>query len=80
METMRIYELQEYAKKNGFKTGHFLCICEKGVFEFQWVDAYYGFIKMIQPEHDGMIMVKTMIDLFGMKQEYLPTIGYDSDD
>lgn len=79
MNTMNIYELQEYAKKHGFKTGHFLCICEKGVFEFKWLDAYYGLIQLLHPQTDGFLKIDTMIELFGSRQEYIPTIGYDKE-
>ena len=75
---MSIYELQEYAKERGYNTGRFLCICEKGIFELQWIDAYYGIIKFLQPEVEGMIMTKQMIEIFGREQKYLPTIGYDN--
>ena len=76
MNTMDIYELQEYAKDHGFNTGHFLCNCEKGLFEFKWLDAYLGFIQSVQPEMDGFLSIKTMIELFGYQQKYIPTIGY----
>ena len=76
-EFMSIYDLQEYAKENGYNTGRFLCVCEKGLFELQWLDAYYGFIKFLQPEIGGTVMTKQMIEIFGKDQKYLPTIGYD---
>lgn len=75
---MRIYELQEYAKENGYNSGKFVCVCEKGFFEFRWLDAYFGLILMIQPKAEGFLSVKQMIDLFGCDQKYFPTIGYDS--
>lgn len=77
-EFMSIYDLQEYAKEHGYNSGRFVCVCEKGVFELQWLDAYYGFIKFLQPEVGGMIMTKQMIEIFGRDQKYLPTIGYDN--
>lgn len=49
MEPMSIWDLQEYAKDNGYDKGRFLCVNEKGVFEMQWLDAYYGLIKILQP-------------------------------
>lgn len=34
-EPMNIWELQEYAKDNGYNTGRFLCVNDKGIFEMQ---------------------------------------------
>lgn len=80
MSGMRIYELQELAKKFGFNTGRFLCINERGVFEFKWLDAFFGFVEFLEPKVKGFVKVDTLIELFGMEQEYLPTIGYDIKD
>lgn len=50
METMNIFQFQEYAKDNGYNSGRFICVNEKGLFEFQWLDAFFGFITIVQPE------------------------------
>lgn len=77
---MNIWQLEEYAKEhNGWKAGHFIAISEKGIFEFKWLDAYYGFIEMVQPKRDGFINTKTLRDFFGDEQKYVPTIGYDDE-
>lgn len=79
MEPMSIWDLQEYAKDNGYDRGRFICVNEKGVFEMQWLDAYYGLVKILQPaqREDGFVTVKQLIELFGREQKYMPTIGYD---
>lgn len=51
MKEMNIWQLEEFAKENGYNSGRFICINEKGVFEFQWLDAYYGFVKILQPKN-----------------------------
>lgn len=75
---MSIYDLQEYAKEHGYNSGRFLCVCEKGIFELKWLDAYYGFIEFLQPQIEGIVRPKEMIEIFGRGQKYLPTIGYDN--
>lgn len=52
---------------------------EKGTFEMKWLDAYYGFVIIIEPkqEKDGFVTVEKLIELFGREQKYIPTIGYD---
>ena len=77
MEMMKIHELKEFAENHGFNTGRFLAITKKGTFEFQWLDACYGFILVLQPKQEGFIGIRTLIDVFGEDQEYLPTIGYN---
>lgn len=81
MEPMSIWELQEYAKDNGYDNGRFICASEKGIFEMQWLDAYYGLVKILQPEpkEDGFITVKQLVEVFGNSQKYMPTIGYEED-
>lgn len=78
MKSMNIWELQEYAKDNGYNTGRFLCVNEKGIFEMQWLDAYYGLVSVLQPEpkEKGFITVKQLVECFGKEQKYTPTIGY----
>ena len=45
------------------------------------MDAYCGFLKMLQPkELDGFITKDQLVELFGRKQEYMPTIGYSEED
>lgn len=80
MEPMNIWELKEYAKKYGYNSGRFLCVNEKGIFEMKWLDAYYGFISVLQPEpkEKGFITVKMLIKEFGENQKYIPTIGYEN--
>lgn len=77
MEMMKINELKEFAENHGYNTGRFLAITRNGTFEFQWIDAYYGFVLILQPKQEGFIGIKTLIDVFGEDQEYLPTIGYN---
>lgn len=79
MESMRIWDLQEYAKDNGYDSGRFICVNEKGTFEMKWLDAYYGFVIILEPkqEKDGFVTVEKLIELFGREQKYIPTIGYD---
>lgn len=81
MQVMNIWELQDYAKKHGaYEKGRFICITNKGLFEFQWVDAYYGFLKMLQPkEIDGFITRDQLVELLGRDMEYIPTIGYEEE-
>ena len=79
MESMNIWQLQEYAKLHGGDNrGRFIGLTEKGIFEFQWLDAYYGLVKMLQPEPsvDGFITVKQLVEWYGSEQKYTPTIGY----
>lgn len=80
MEPMNIYQLKEYAKDHGYNSVRFLCVNEKGIFEMQWLDAYYGLISVLQPEpkEKGFITVKTLIKEFGENQKYIPTIGYEN--
>lgn len=83
MEPMNIWQLEEYAKlHSGYDCGRFIAITEKGIFEFQWYDAYYGLVKILQPEppEDGFITVKQLVELFGSEQKYMPTIGYETED
>ncbi len=79
MEPMSIWELQEYAKDNGYNSGRFVCVSEKGFFEMQWLDAYFGLVKILQPEpkEDGFITVKQLAEVFGNEQKYVATIGYE---
>lgn len=75
---MNIWQLEEYAKNhNGWKTGRFIAVNERGIFEFQWLDAYYGFIQMISPKQDGFLSTKTLREIFGDDQQYIVTTGYD---
>ena len=78
---MNIWELEDYAQKHGgYDKGRFICVNEKGLFEFQWIDAYFGFLKMLQPkEIDGFISRDQLVELFGRGQEYMPTIGYEEE-
>ena len=48
----------------------------------QWFDAYYGFVKLLQPEQneDSFITIKQLIELFGDEQKYIATIGYENED
>jgi len=82
MEPMNIYSLQKYAQDKGHNTGRFLCVNDKGIFEMQWLDAYYGLVKLLQPEQkeDGFITIRQLIELFGNEQKYMPTIGYENED
>lgn len=79
MEPMNIWELEEYAKDHGYNSGRFIAINEKGIFEMKWLDAFYGFIELLQPEpkERGFFSSKDLISLFGKDQKYIPTIGYD---
>lgn len=82
MEPMNIYALQQYAQDKGYNTGRFICVNDKGIFEMQWFDAYYGFVKLLQPEQneDSFITIKQLIELFGDEQKYIATIGYENED
>lgn len=78
MEKMNICKLQEYATEHGgYSGGKFICFNEKGIFEFEWLDAYMGLIKIVQPEIEGFVTMDTLQELFGDDQTYTPTIGYD---
>lgn len=80
---MNILELKKYAKGNGgYDTGRFICVKEGGVFEFKWLDAYFGFLWILQPRIDtkGFITVEVLREMFGDDQLYLPTIGYSDDE
>lgn len=83
MEPMNIWELEEYAKTHGgHDSGRFIGLTEKGIIEFQWLDAYYGLAKILQPKPpvDGFITVKQMIEWYGSEQRYTPTIGYETEE
>lgn len=82
MEPMNIYALQKYAQDNGYNSGRFLCVNDKGIFEMRWLDAYYGLVELLQPEpkEKGFITISQLIELFGNEQKYMPTIGYESED
>lgn len=83
-EPMNIWQLEEYAKDHeGYKTGHFLSISEKGIAEFKWLDAYCGIAQIVG--NDGevdnhFITTKQLRKIFGDDAKYLPTIGYKEDD
>lgn len=79
--TMNIWQLEEYAKENGgYKTGRFIAINEKGIFEFQWLDAYYGLVQIIKDGQAENSFIKTsqLREIFGDDQKYFPTIGYET--
>ena len=81
MKEMNIWQLQEYAQKNGgFDSGRFLVFFEKGFLECQWLDAYFGFIRIVQPERDGFFTVEQFRQEFGDEQKYLPTVGYKEEE
>lgn len=82
-EPMTIFELQKYAQEHdGYNTGRFICVSEKGLSEWKWIDAYFGFVELLQPKpkQKGFITVNQLREIFGNNQEYLPTIGYDNGD
>lgn len=82
-EPMNIWQLEEYAKSNnGWKSGHFVCVNEKGLFEFKWLDAYCGLIEPVQEKKAERHFIKSdqLRKFFGDDQKYIPTIGYDTEE
>lgn len=77
-EPMNIWKLKEYAQYNdGFNSGHFICInSDLGIFELKWLDAFFGFVKFIQPEIEGYVTTQQLREIFGDEQLYIPTTGY----
>lgn len=60
---LNAYELEEYAKDNGFDSLEFMMISPK-IFKGKFLDAYYGMIQI--PEiGEGFIMLKELIKQFG---------------
>ena len=53
---MKLLELQEHAKSNGFDSLEF---------ESVWLDAYFGFFRLDGMEEDEMISVTSFLDLIG---------------
>lgn len=60
---LNAYELEEYAKDNGFDSVEFMMI-SPNIFKGKFLDAYYGMIQI--PElGEGFIMLKELIKQCG---------------
>ena len=79
-QPMNIWQLEEYAKQHdGYNSGHFLSISEKGIAEFKWLDAYYGLAQIVNNDGDTdnhFITTKQLREIFGDDAKYMPTFGY----
>ncbi len=82
MEPMSIRKLQEYAQNHGHNSGRFIAVTEKGICEFQWLDAFFGFLQVVTNGEISkeFISVNQLEDLLGEDQKYLATVGYDDDE
>jgi hypothetical protein len=79
MEPMNIWQLQEYAKQNGFNRAEFMGIgTGGGIFQGKFLDAYSG---IIAPRgKDGFIMISTLRAALGDDAQYIVTGGVPIDD
>ena len=56
---MNLYQCQEKAKDIGFDKAKFVAMFPCGPVQCQWLDAYFGFLKVnIEGLRDGFISVK----------------------
>ena len=63
---MKLLELQEHAKSNGFDSLEFEFVNLLGeTVKGKWLDAYFGFFRLDGMEENEMISVTSFLDLIG---------------
>lgn len=75
---MNLYQCENKAKDIGFDKAKFVMACTDGIFECQWLDAYFGLFKI--KGLDGFVTTKQIDEMYPDAVCSDPYVDDSSDD